>query len=48
MTDLEPVQLVLHLEKNFGTRIPDSDAERLDTVSEWVRYIHERTLSHAA
>ena len=47
MTDLEPVEMVMLLEKDFGIRIPDSDAERLETVSEWVRYIYDRAFSHA-
>ncbi|HEY1789260.1 MAG TPA: phosphopantetheine-binding protein [Verrucomicrobiae bacterium] len=42
MTDLEPAQVVMHSEKEFGIQIPDSDAEKLATVSQWVHYLHER------
>ena len=42
MTDLEPVQLAIHLEKDFGIKIVDSDAEQLSTLSDWVDYVQER------
>lgn len=36
---LDTVELVMALEEEFGTEIPDEEAEKLTTVSEAVSYI---------
>ncbi len=36
---LDTVELVMALEEEFGTEIPDTDAEKLTTVKEAVEYI---------
>ncbi len=36
---LDTVELVMALEEEFGTEIPDTDAEKLTTVNEAVEYI---------
>jgi acyl carrier protein len=47
MDDLEPVEVVLALEEELGLSIPDSDCERLTTVGDLVRYLHERVQCRA-
>src|SRR4051812_43735374 len=42
MDDLEPAQVVIALEQEFALSIPDADCERLATVGNLVRYLHER------
>ena len=36
---LDTVELVMALEEEFGTEIPDEDAEKITTVKEAVKYI---------
>ncbi|MFA7230272.1 MAG: acyl carrier protein [Victivallaceae bacterium] len=36
---LDQVELVMALEEEFGSDIPDEDAEKLTTVGEAIRYI---------
>jgi acyl carrier protein len=36
---LDTVELVMALEEEFGTEIPDTDAEKITTVDEAVKYI---------
>ena len=38
---LDTVELVMALEEEFGTEIPDTDAEKITTVNEAVKYITE-------
>lgn len=40
---LDTVELVMALEEEFGTEIPDEDAEKIQTVGDAVRYIEEKT-----
>lgn len=40
---LDTVELVMALEEEFGTEIPDEDAEKLTTVSDAINYIQERS-----
>lgn len=40
---LDIVELIMALEEEFGTEIPDEDVERLTTVSDAVDYIKERS-----
>jgi acyl carrier protein len=39
---LDTVELVMALEEEFGIEIPDSDAEKMTTVGDAVRYIEEK------
>ena len=39
---LDTVELVMALEEEFGTEIPDEDAEKLQTVGDAIKYIEER------
>ena len=38
---LDTVELVMALEEEFNTEIPDSDAEKITTVKEAVDYINQ-------
>lgn len=40
--DLDAVEIVLGLEEEFGLEIPSEDAERLDTLTDVVRYVDRR------
>ncbi len=40
---LDTVELVMALEEEFSTEIPDEDAEKITTVQQAVEYVH----SHA-
>lgn len=40
---LDTVELVMALEEEFGTEIPDEDAEKITTVQQAVDYIHSHT-----
>ena len=40
---LDTVELVMALEEEFGTEIPDEDAEKITTVQQAVDYIQTRT-----
>ena len=40
MTDLEPVEVLVALEREFGVSIPAEDGERLNTIADLVRYLH--------
>jgi acyl carrier protein len=42
---LDTVELVMALEEEFGTEIPDEDAEKIQTVGDAIRYIEEKTAS---
>ena len=37
--DLHRLELVMTLEEEFGQRIPDEDAARLDTVGDVIKYM---------
>ncbi len=39
---LDQVELVMALEEEFGSDIPDEDAEKMTTVGEAIKYIEER------
>ena len=39
---LDIVELVMAMEQEFETEIPDEDAEKILTVGDAVNYIHER------
>ena len=39
---LDIVELVLAFEEEFGVEVPDSDAEKLLTVGDVVKYIEEK------
>lgn len=39
---LDSVELVMALEEEFGTEIPDEDAEKIGTVQQVVDYIKQR------
>lgn len=36
---LDTVELIMELEKEFGVNIPDSDAEKIQTVGDAIAYI---------
>ena len=36
---LDTVELIMELEKEFGVTIPDSDAEKIQTVGDAIAYI---------
>ena len=38
---LDTVELVMALEEEFGTEIPDEEAEKLQSVGEVVKYIED-------
>ncbi|MCK5803416.1 MAG: acyl carrier protein [Lentisphaeria bacterium] len=38
---LDTVELVMALEEEFGTEIPDEDAEKLTTVGEAISYVEK-------
>ena len=40
---LDTVELVMALEEEFETEIPDEEAEKITTVGEAIKYIEERT-----
>ena len=39
---LDTVELVMALEEEFGTEIPDEDAEKILTVGDAIKYIEEK------
>jgi acyl carrier protein len=41
---LDAVELVMVFEEEFGTEIPDEDAEKLQTVGDIIKYLDERGL----
>src|ERR1051325_1043938 len=47
MTDLEPVEVVMALEVEFGFAIPSADCEPLETIQDLVRYLDQRVRSIA-
>ena len=40
---LDQVELVLALEEEFGSDIPDEDAEKMTTVGEAIKYIESKS-----
>jgi acyl carrier protein len=40
---LDQVELVMALEEEFGSDIPDEDAEKMTTVGEAIRYIESKS-----
>ena len=40
---LDTVELVMALEEEFGTEIPDEDAEKILTVGDAIKYIEEKS-----
>ena len=40
---LDTVELVMAFEDEFGVEVPDEDAEKLQTVSDVVKYIEDKT-----
>jgi acyl carrier protein len=40
---LDTVELVMALEEEFGTEIPDEDAEKITTVQQAIDYIRSHT-----
>lgn len=41
---LDTVELVMAFEEEFGTEIPDEDAEKLATVGSAIKYLKEKGL----
>jgi len=41
---LDAVELVMVFEEEFGTEIPDEDAEKLQKVGDIIKYLEERGL----
>jgi acyl carrier protein len=41
---LDAVELVMVFEEEFGTEIPDEDAEKLQTVGDIIKYLEEKGL----
>lgn len=39
---LDTVELVMALEEEFETEIPDADAEKINTIKDAINYINER------
>jgi len=39
---LDTVELVMALEEEFGTEIPDEDAEKITTVGDAIKYIEDK------
>ena len=39
---LDQVELVMAFEEEFGTEIPDEDAEKIQSVGDAVKYIEEK------
>ncbi len=39
---LDTVELVMAFEEEFGIEIPDEDAEKLTTVGDALKYLHEK------
>jgi len=39
---LDTVELVMAFEEEFGAEIPDEDAEKMQAVSDVIKYIEER------
>ncbi len=44
---LDQVELVMALEEEFGSDIPDEDAEKMTTVGEAIKYIEEKQKQNA-
>jgi acyl carrier protein len=42
---LDLVELMMSLEEEFGVEIPDEDAEKLESVSDAIRYLNEKSAS---
>jgi len=40
---LDTVELVMALEEEFGTEIPDEDAEKIITVGDAIKYIESKS-----
>lgn len=40
---LDQVELVMALEEEFGSDIPDEDAEKLQTVGDAIKYVESKT-----
>lgn len=40
---LDQVELVMALEEEFGSEIPDEDAEKLTTVGDAIRYVEGKS-----
>lgn len=40
---LDIVELIMGFEEKFGIKIPDEDAEKIQTVGDAVKYIEEKT-----
>ena len=40
---LDQVELVMALEEEFGSDIPDEDAEKLTTVGDAIKYVESKT-----
>lgn len=41
MDSLDCVELIMELEKEYDTSIPDDAAERMDTVARTIDYLHQ-------
>jgi len=39
---LDYAELVMEFEQNFNIKIPDTDAQKLETISDTVKYISEK------
>lgn len=47
MTDLEPVEVLMEVEKEFHISIPPEDWQRLETIADLVHYLHPRVHTRA-
>lgn len=45
---LDTVELVMALEEEFETEIPDEDAEKIETIQDAINYINEHLSKEAA
>lgn len=44
---LDTVELVMALEEQFGTEIPDEDAQKIITVQDAINYVASRTVEQS-
>ena len=48
MADLEPIEVVLSLEQTLNIKIPDEEAQNLNTLLEWVHCVYAKLQTHSA
>ncbi|WP_160713242.1 acyl carrier protein [Chitinophaga solisilvae] len=42
MDDLDFIEMIMAVEKEFGLEIPDEDAEKFKTVGDLIKYLKEK------